>query len=683
MRKFDPHKWVESRKAAMINAAKLKQARDTFASVASKAAGAPIPATNETLSQSWDWAVSRNDNLDHAATSIYVSGDNPDPSRIALEPRLLTFDTSDMGSKGLSRHKPAAPPHSERKLDADIDAVSGALRPTKFSNKISGRQSSSSSRFESAADDMSASERTAQLIADAKAVQNPSTKSSGGELVTRQMLDKNTLRLSARDLFIRALKLWREGYGPRGPFTDGRNSYQSTDVLTFVRKRPIFPKELSDKQEYDAVTADSQTNLLTVHNCLFHADLRRPLIAHSQFACFNRVFGESCDNHAVYSQSSARDMVRYACDGGLAALFMFGQTGSGKTFSMTAIESFAAKDIFAYSPIGYTVTVSFIEICGKRAFDLLSDKPDNPEVKMRELPDCSMQAVGAAELEVSDSEALNALMHLGHARRATKATGANFESSRSHAICSVRIKTASHTGKLMLIDCAGSERRKDSLNHDKDRRREGAEINSSLHALKECMRWRAETASNRKVTAAVPFRGSLLTRVISEAFTKPSTMLAVIATISPCVTDVEHTLSTLRTVHFLSNRPDSSVCLIKQTDLFPKEDKPVKLHPCKWTSDSSSEWVSKISGGKASLVKGTTGQMLVRMTEARFVQICGGDETLAKVMFKALHDLIRDPQSAVADSCSQVNPSIRRPLTSSQPTTASSRKSAVLNTATI
>ena len=683
MRKFDPHKWVESRKAAMINAARIKQMRDGFDASGMKVAKDGVAVSDETLSQSWDWAISRNDNLDHAATSVYVTGDTHDTSRISIEPRLLTFDTSDMGSKALSRDKAAVISTGDRKVNAEIDPVPISVKHPRVYNKNSARKAPCAATFDHSPDELHLSDRTAQLLADAKAVQNASAKASPGDLVTRQMLDKNTLRLSARDTFIRALKLWREGFGPRGPLSEIRSSRQSVDVLTFVRKRPIFQKEISEKQEYDSVTADTKSNTLTVHNCLFHADLRRPLIAHNQFTCFDGIFGEASENQDVYCDSSARDMVHFACNGGLAALFMFGQTGSGKTFSMTAIERFAANDIFEFCGSGCTITVSFIEICGKKAFDLLSDKADNPEVKMRELPDGSMQAVGAAEFDVSDSDSLNAFMHLGHTRRATKATGANFESSRSHAICSVRVKSGSNVGKLMLIDCAGSERRKDSLNHDKDRRREGAEINSSLHALKECMRWRAETASNRKVTSAVPFRGSLLTRVISEAFTKPSTMLAVIATISPCVTDVEHTLSTLRTVHFLSNKPENSVSIYKQTELFPKEDKPLKLHPGKWNSDMAFEWVSNISAGKANLVKGTTGQMLVRMTEARFCQICSGDEVLGKSLFKALHDLIRDPQScSVPEACLQVNPASRRPITSSQPSTASSRKSAILKTAT-
>lgn len=41
----------------------------------------------------------------------------------------------------------------------------------------------------------------------------------------------------------------------------------------------------------------------------------------------------------------------------------------------------------------------------------------------------------------------------------------------------------------------------------------------------------------------VPFRGSALTRVLAEGFVRPDALLHVMATISPCATDIEHSIS--------------------------------------------------------------------------------------------------------------------------------------------
>jgi kinesin family protein 2/24 len=70
-------------------------------------------------------------------------------------------------------------------------------------------------------------------------------------------------------------------------------------------------------------------------------------------------------------------------------------------------------------------------------------------------------------------------------------------------------------------------------------RLEGAEINKSLLALKECIR---ALDQNKNHT---PFRGSKLTQVLRDSFTGDS-RTCMIATISPNNSNSEHTLNTLR-----------------------------------------------------------------------------------------------------------------------------------------
>ena len=59
--------------------------------------------------------------------------------------------------------------------------------------------------------------------------------------------------------------------------------------------------------------------------------------------------------------------------------------------------------------------------------------------------------------------------------------------------------------KISFIDLAGSERAKDVTDMDKKTRIDGAEINKSLLALKECIRALDQSKLHK------PFRGSKLT----------------------------------------------------------------------------------------------------------------------------------------------------------------------------
>ncbi|KAJ0035919.1 hypothetical protein Pint_24516 [Pistacia integerrima] len=165
--------------------------------------------------------------------------------------------------------------------------------------------------------------------------------------------------------------------------------------------------------------------------------------------------------------------------------------------------------------------------------------------------------VGLQEFEVSDVQIVKEYIERGNAARSTGSTGANEESSRSHAILQLVIKKHSEVkeskrnndanesrggkvvGKISFIDLAGSERGADTTDNDRQTRIEGAEINKSLLALKECIR----ALDNDQIH--IPFRGSKLTEVLRDSFVGNSRTV-MISCISPNAGSCEHTLNTLR-----------------------------------------------------------------------------------------------------------------------------------------
>lgn len=138
------------------------------------------------------------------------------------------------------------------------------------------------------------------------------------------------------------------------------------------------------------------------------------------------------------------------------------------------------------------------------------------------------------------------LIQHGNSARTSGQTSANANSSRSHAVFQIIARTpGTHKvhGKFSLIDLAGNERGADTSSANRqtseyysrifayivDQRAflilnaffisclrslgmEGAEINKSLLALKECIR-----ALGRKGTH-LPFRASKLTQVLRDSF---------------------------------------------------------------------------------------------------------------------------------------------------------------------
>ena len=99
--------------------------------------------------------------------------------------------------------------------------------------------------------------------------------------------------------------------------------------------------------------------------------------------------------------------------------------------------------------------------------------------------------------------------------------------------------------KPSRIDLAGSERGSDTRSHNAQRRLESAEINTSLHALKECIR-AIDQNSQTGGSGRAPHRDSKLTLLLKDCFTSAKALTTMTATVSPGAASADHTINTLR-----------------------------------------------------------------------------------------------------------------------------------------
>ncbi|XP_035632477.1 kinesin-like protein KIF2A isoform X2 [Oncorhynchus keta] len=322
-------------------------------------------------------------------------------------------------------------------------------------------------------------------------------------------------------------------------------------ICVCVRARPLNKKELTMK-DLDVITIPSK-DVVMVHEPKQKVDLTRYL--ENQTFRFDYTFDDSADNDMVY-RFAARPLVETIFERGMATCFAYGQTGSGKTHTMggdfsgknqdcsKGIYALAARDVFLmlkkpnYKKLDLNVYATFFEIYSGKVFDLL-----NRKAKLRVLEDGKqqVQVVGLQERDVKCTEDVLKLIEVGNSCRTSGQTSANAHSSRSHAVFQIILRRRGKMhGKFSLIDLAGNERGADTSSADRQTRLEGAEINKSLLALKECIR---ALGRNKPHT---PFRASKLTQVLRDSFIGENSRTCMIATISPGMASCENTLNTLR-----------------------------------------------------------------------------------------------------------------------------------------
>lgn len=358
-----------------------------------------------------------------------------------------------------------------------------------------------------------------------------------------------------------------------------RSKTSGSKIKVVVRKRPVNEME-KKRKDSDIITVKD--------NCTLYIDEPRCKVDMTKYNerhefIVDKVFNEDVDNYTVYVNTIKPLLVDVFKNNCVCSCFAYGQTGSGKTYTMLGsqpygqsntpgIFQYAAHDIFDFLKV-YDVEnrkgifISFYEIyCGK-LYDLLQNR------KMVAALENGKKEVVVKDLKVLrvlTKEELVAKMVEGVLLRKIGVNSQNDESSRSHAILNIDLKDIqknSSLGKIAFIDLAGSERGADTIAQNKQTQTDGANINRSLLALKECIRAMDAEKSH------IPFRDSELTKVLRDIFVGKSKSI-MIANISPTISCCEQTLNTLRYSSRVKNFKNKATTNEEEESI---ENKPFKL----------------------------------------------------------------------------------------------------------
>ena len=330
-----------------------------------------------------------------------------------------------------------------------------------------------------------------------------------------------------------------------------RNKTKISKINVIVRKRPANHREFA-QNDIDIISTE-RNNTIIVKELKNKVDLTKYIEEHK--FTFDRTYGDNSSNQLIYNEM-LKPMIEAAFNKTKITCFAYGQTGSGKTYTMLG-NNHIKNDNGPQTPGLYLLScidmfnflkkkeyqnlelwVSFYEIYCNKLFDLLNNKN---VLQAREDGKGNICIVGLVEKHTKNIEELLDIIDFGLNSRTVGITGANLDSSRSHAILQISIKTKEKEiySKISFIDLAGSERAVDTIDTNKRTKIDGAEINKSLLALKECIR-ALDLEKRHK-----PFRGSKLTLVLRDSFIG-NCLTLMIANISPCLSCSEHTLNTLR-----------------------------------------------------------------------------------------------------------------------------------------
>lgn len=394
-------------------------------------------------------------------------------------------------------------------------------------------------------------------------------------------------------------------------------------VVVAVRVRPISPREVAMgakvavtvNPDRRSMTAVDPTALVAI-GALNKGGERIDDSAYARHFIFDHCFDSSdpedshCDDQQILFEKLGQNIIDNAWAGYNASLFAYGQTGAGKSYSMMGTGGVldnsleprhygliprishalfkSIEEASQGSSASFSVQVSYMEIYNETVHDLFASTKKRPswsasrssrsssvtasqkgKLKVREHPLHGVYVQGLTTVQVVSYSEIGQLMVLGGRTRTVAETNMNEQSSRSHAIFTLKFTQRQQTSKskeqeeekvskINMVDLAGSER-VDQTGASGERLREARNINKSLATLCDVVK---SLAAQRSSSASedgkggpngsgsggsthVPYRNSILTWLLKESLggNARTTMLAAI---SPTDIHFEETLSTLK-----------------------------------------------------------------------------------------------------------------------------------------
>lgn len=383
----------------------------------------------------------------------------------------------------------------------------------------------------------------------------------------------------------------------------GRAGFQapSTNIRVVCRVRPMSDRE-TKAGTVKVVTASKERKEVAVVRMVGNGTRQ----VRTTFN-FDDVLTSSCCQSDVFD-STLRPLVSQVLAGFETTAFAYGQTGTGKTYTMEGdldceegrglVPRTAKAIIDALQDESYSessVTVSYLEIYNEELSDLLALPNNQQKLDIKDVGQgrgvCCM---GLSEVPVTTMRDILELVRRAQVQRKVAETRTNARSSRSHSIFTMKVRCRKQVavgeletfGTLHLVDLAGSECAKKGGPLTLEEAMAAARLAGSSHAgeeetrqpspmvVKHADRERRNINQSlltlgrvisalRDGSGRIPYRDSKLTRLLQSAL-GGHCRTVIIATISPALSVVDETISTLSYAEQASgihNRPVASSLL--------------------------------------------------------------------------------------------------------------------------